>query len=91
MGYSAGIVIAPSGNVREDQVSVTSWTTSGSVFYTDVSHVNVQGQFVSVQVVKLSDFRKVNPKRIIHLNSTTTRVVMNSEIDVRINIHGSSF
>lgn len=80
------------GGVNEHQEDVTSWVPSSGIFYKDISHPNIMGKNVTMYAVKLNseDRRRVIPKRIRNLNSTSTRIFMDNEVDLRVNVQGSS-
>jgi hypothetical protein len=83
----------PSGVVEDRQEVLSgSWTLSGaaSAYYIDISHTDVDSQYVSVQVAKLNNDERVDPKDITHLSSSVTRVWMASAGNVDITIHGQS-
>ena len=79
------------GGVMEHQETITSWSTSSGIFYKDITHTpNVISKSVTVQIGKLGDLNQILPKQIINLNASTTRIVMDYEVDVRVNIQGSN-
>jgi hypothetical protein len=68
-----------------------SWTASGDSYYCDISHpVDITSQEVSIILIKSDDERQVMPKKIINVSTGITRVVMDSPINVIVNMHGES-
>jgi len=86
---AAGSILIPNQNVGEVKELVTSWTSSGSTFYKDISHPDFNHKDVTVHVIKDGSKMQIMPKRIINLTSTVTRIFMNSELDVTVNVQGS--
>jgi hypothetical protein len=85
-----GSATVASQDVIEDRYTVTSWTSSGGFYYKDLTHSNVYCKYVSVQVKRSSDLQRIEPKDVVHINTSTTRVWMDFEVDVDISIHGET-
>ena len=85
-----GSVTVASEDVVEDRYNITSWTLSGGFYYTDVTHSNISSKYISLQVKRASDSQIIEPKDVVHIDTSTTRIWMDSEVDVDICVHGQS-
>jgi hypothetical protein len=74
--------------VQEHQELVSSWTTSGSLYYKDITHAGVTGDTV-VKMVKTTGYEEIVPAVVIRLSATTTRVAIDENIEAYVTIQGS--
>jgi hypothetical protein len=72
---------------HQELVAVGGWTTSGSLYYTDISHSNIAGDTV-VKMVKTDGYEEIVPALVERLSYTITRVAIDDDIEAWVTIQG---
>lgn len=91
LGLISSAASLPSGGVLEHQQDITSWTVSGAYYYADITHpINITSRNVSIQLSILSSDELYLPERIFNIDGTTTRIITNDNINLRLNLQGAN-
>jgi len=66
---------------------VTTWNTSGGIYYKDITH-NFNNYYTVVKITKLSNDNYIEAKRIESVNPDITRVWLEDSISVKVKVFG---
>lgn len=87
IALSAGLYGVNVSAARYHLENISSWTSSGSVVYADVTH-NFKNEWPIVRLIKTTNYRYIKPKRLISLGSNSVRIVLDNTETINVVIIG---
>jgi len=84
---SAGTISIAASAAVERNFTITSWTPSGSDYYSNLDHF-IGRQYPIVQVREIPSRELIMPKRIVSVDVNKVRLFVSSDIDAEVTIVG---